>query len=233
MNQFTTEDIGQILSALKRNDEALVADQMMNRPPLAAEINLPSLATAVTRAGAQEFAGPFKSIYVESATDSDTFVWVFTNSREMQNVAFKMTMNSSVEFNYPVSKVFVFWDAQASKSMTLKAFSDAVFRTGKIISQNAGGVSISDGSAIAAAARTTLAATTAAIIAPQNLNRKNGLVQNNTGADLWIAGTSAVTNSGATRGIKLPDGAIYELRNTGALYGYSVAGGDVTLVEMT
>lgn len=229
---FTRDDVVAIVDQAFRKDDALVAFQRASRPPGVLAIDLPTLTTARERNNALEFSSPFKSIYVESATDSSVEVYMLLNSKENHMVPIKLGLNTSFELDFPVNKAFFYWAAQANKSMTLRAFTDARYRSGTLVSVNAGGISINDGSVIGAASRTTLSAATAAIIAAQNLNRKCGLLQNNTGADIWIAGTSAVTNTGATRGIKISDGVVYELRNTGAVYGYSVAGGDVTLVEM-
>lgn len=228
---LTPQDAAQIVQQLALASRASVADQIAQRP-FSVQIETVDLSTARTISDPKKISGQFRSIYIQSATDTIANIQVIFGSRDSVQSAFSMRQNDSVSMDLPVSEAYIYWAAQAGKTLTFVTFTNARFESGSQISVSGGGVSINEGSTVGAATRVTLVAATAAIIAAQNTSRKTCLIQNNTGGDLFISGTSAVTNTGATRGITLSSGAIYEYKNTGALYGYSVGGGDVTTMDM-
>ncbi len=78
----------------------------------------------------------------------------------------------------------------------------------------------------------TLSATTEIALLGVDATRKNGLVQNNTGAILYV-GPTGLTNSGATIGIAIAVGGSLIWNNTAALFGYSVAGGTAVAISET
>lgn len=189
------------------------------------------LSTAKLETNPYKVSFPFQSLYVQEATDSATVIKFKPGTQDSYQSDFNMRSNDSWSSEVPTTEATFFWDAQSNKSITLVFFVDAEFRSGRQISVQSGGVSISEGDVIGTATTTTLAPTTATIIAPSNSNRKCSTIENNTGADLFVSGSSTVTNSGATRGLRVAPGENIKLRNTGALYGYSVLGGDTVRIE--
>lgn len=173
---------------------------------------------------------PFRSVFVEQASDANTFFYLKPSNREDMQKPFRMGLKDSWALPYQIPKCFLHWSAQPGKTVELVFFADGEFRSGSQISVTSGGVSISDGSTVSGPTQVVLAAGVAGIIAPQLLTRKVSIIQNKTGSDFYI-GAATVTSSGATEGIKIPDGAIIEHRNTGALYGFSPAGGNVHRLE--
>lgn len=172
----------------------------------------------------------FKSFYVQDATDSSTTINFKPTSRDTVQSSFAIKKNDVWTSDLPIPGAFLHWDAQSGESITIVFFTDAEFKSGSQISVNSGGVSINEGSSFDAQTRITLSAATAAAIIPANADRKVCTLENATGADLYV-GNSSVVASGADRGIKIPAGGILYWRNTGALYGYSVAGGDVHYLD--
>lgn len=171
---------------------------------------------------------PFKSVFIADATDISVTVSMKPGARDSFQSAFPLIKKDSWSVNNPVNEAFLYWSAQSGKTITLVFFTDSEFKSGSQISQNAGGVNINEGSSTTAMAQVTLAAATATPIIPTDSLRIVSIIQNKTGADLWVGGSNTVTNSGATEGIKIPaDGIIY-WRNTANLHGYSVAGGTVS-----
>ena len=169
---------------------------------------------------------PFRSVFVEQASDANTFFFLKPSNREDMQKPFRMGLKDSWALPYQIPKCFLHWDAQPGKTAELVFFADAEFRSGSQISVTSGGVSISDGSTISGPTRVVLTAGAAGIIAPQLLTRKIATIQNKSGGDLFIGGP-LVTATGATEGIKVSNNDIIEWRNTGALYGYSVSGGNI------
>lgn len=191
------------------------------------------LTTARLQTQPYKIGFPFKSVYVSSATDTTVSVNLVPNTQDSYQSSVPFGLNDSWTVDQPVSNAFLFWSAQSGKSITIHFFVDSEFRSGKQISVTGGGVTLVDGSSISGPTRVTLSATTATIIAPALSTRKKCTIQNKTGADLYIGGSTIGAVGGATEGIKIPiDGIIY-WQNTGALYGWSVAGGNIHYLEET
>lgn len=232
-DMFTRTQAADLVDSLNRPDEARIAYQRSERPVHCHKIELLDLTTARLRSDPLEIAFPFKSVFVEEATDTFVKVYMLLGTKEAHQDAFKLDLKASIELDYPIQKAFLYWDAQPGKSITLKAFPEARYRSGTQISVSSGGVAVNEGTAVSAGVQNTLAASAAAVIAPADSTRKVSIIQNNTSSDIWIAGTNAVSNTGATQGIKMVPGEKYEYRNTAALYGFSLVGGDVTRVDLT
>lgn len=214
----------------KRQDSnAYVRDLQQNPQSLFQRVTL-DLTTARTEADAYSIPFGFKSCYVELATDTSTMISMKPNGRRSNSGFLQLGRKDVIEFENRIDSCYLYWSAQSGKSITLVFMFDASFKSGSQISQNSGGVSISEGSSFDAQTTITLAAATAAIIIPSNLDRKVCTLENNTGADIFI-GSSTVTSLGATRGLKVGAGSQIIWKNTSALYGYSVLGGDVIYID--
>lgn len=226
---FTKALVDQILAGDRDKSRARIFESNTQRPFGVQKLTL-DLSTAKLETDPFVVNFPFRTFFVQTASDNSVEVNFKPVTRDSYQSFFPVKKNDVWSADYPISAAFLHWSAQSGKSITLVFFVDSEFRSGSQISVNSGGVSINDGSSFEAQTRVTLVATTAAIIAPANSDRKLCLIENNTGADLFI-GSATVTNSGATRGIRLAAGDVLEWRNTAALYGYSVAGGDVHYLD--
>lgn len=172
----------------------------------------------------------FRSVFMAIASDPSVRIFLKPVSKASDHNAFPMNLRDSFALDYQVPECFIHWDAQPGKTLELMFFADGEFRSGSQLSVSSGGVSINEGTSISLAAPVTLTAAAAAIIAPVLLTRKVATIENKTGASLFV-GDATVTNAGATEGIIVPPGGIIKWKNTGALYGYSVAGGKVSRAE--
>ena len=222
-------DYKNLIQPKKELTNAQVRDFQSNPQSLFQRLTF-DLTTARTEADAYPVPFGFKCVYVELATDTSTTINLKPNTK-ISNVGYMSLGRKDVlDFESRLNGAFLYWSAQSAKSITLVFMFDASFKSGSQISQNSGGVSINEGSSFDAQTRVTLAATTAAAIFPANTDRKVGVGENNSGADIYV-GSATVTNSGATRGILLPHGGQIIWKNTAALYGYSVAGGDFHYID--
>lgn len=229
MNQLLDADqAALILSKLSEIQRAKIYEGNTQRPFLVQKMTI-NLSTAKLETDPYRIGFPFKSVYVQTATDVYSTVNIKLLTRDTTQSSFPIKLNDVFSNEYPISEAYLDWSAQAGKSITLIFFLESEFKSGSQISVTGGGVSIVDGSSISLAT-VTLAATTAAAIAPADPLRKVATIQNKTGADLYV-GDSSVTNAGATEGILIPINGIIYWKNTGALYGYSVAGGKVQRAE--
>lgn len=174
---------------------------------------------------------PFKSLYVQTATDTGVTVNLMPDTQDSYQSGVPLKLNDCLEMNQPISSAFLTWPAQSGKTITIFFFVSALFRSGSQLSVSGGGLSINDGSAFVNS-RVTLAAAAATAVFASNGLRKVSTFQNNTGASVWVGG-STVTNGSTTIGIEVAAGALFQWRNSAALYAYSVPGGYLALIEET
>lgn len=171
----------------------------------------------------------FKSVYISAATDVLANISMLPNSRDSFQSAVPLKLNDSWSIENPVAEAYLYWPAQAGKTMTLHFFVESEFRSGSQISVTGGGVSIVSGSSFTRVVSTLVAATATAILT-SDTTRKQANIQNNTGGYLYF-GESTITDSGTTKGIELAPGGTFQWTNTAALYAYSAAGGDITTLS--
>lgn len=192
-----------------------------------------NLATAQLSTQPFRVGFPFKSVYVSAATDVLANVVLIPTTQDSYQSGVPLKLNDSWTIDEPTSEAYIYWTAQAGKTITLHFFVNSEFRTGSQISVTGGGVSIVEGSTLSTT-RVALTAITATSVLAADSTRKTASIQNNTGADVWFGGPS-VSNTGANLGYKVPAGGTFIFKNTGTLYAYSVAGGtgDNGLLVMT
>lgn len=226
---MTAEAANSIVSDItnKRNAEIFLNTQ---QAPFTTQAVTFDLSSAVTRAQAKVIGFPFKTFYVQDATDTNVVLSTVVNSNDEVQSPFKIRKNDVWSGDQVTNKMFLFWDAQPGKSVTIIFFTNAEFRSGSQISVTGGGVSIVDGSTVVNGGQSVLVAGIATVVAPQLSTRKKATLQNKTGAAIWI-GDVTVATSGSNQGIEIPADAIIFWQNTAALYAISVAGGNVNLME--
>ena len=189
------------------------------------------LDTAKLETAPLKFNFPFRTLYIQEATDSSTVIKFKPGAQDSYQSDFNMRSNDSWSDNDPTTEAIFFWDAQPGKSITLVFFVDSEFRSGRQVSVQSGGVIVSEGVVVEATTRVVLSPATATIIAPANPDRVMCLIENATGSDLFISGANTLTDSGSNRGIKIASGDYYTHKNTAVLYGYSTLGGNVHYME--
>lgn len=181
------------------------------------------LSTARLQTQAFRVGFPFKSVYVSAATDVLANVVLVPTTQDSYQSGIPFKLNDSWTMDEPTAEAYMYWGAQSSKTITLHFFVESEFRSGSQISVTGGGVAIVEGSAITSS-RVDLTAATATLAIAADSSRKIASFQNNTGADVWF-GNSSVSNTGPNLGQRVSAGAIFQWRNTAAIYAYSVAGG--------
>ncbi len=229
MSEVMTPDMAAVILDKFMEIQRARIFQGATQKPFSIQLVTLDLSNAVLPTRPYKIGFPFKSFYVQSATDVYSTVNVKVQMQDSIQSSFPTKLNDSWVNEFPVAEAYLDWPAQAGKTMTIVFFLESEYRSGSQISVNGGGVSINDGSSISLAT-VTLSAATAAQIAPADSLRKVANIQNKTGAVLYI-GDSSVTNAAGTEGINIQPDEIIEWRNTGALYGYSVAGGKVQRTE--
>lgn len=170
---------------------------------------------------------PFRTIFVRDATDTSTVINVRLGTKSTFQELVPFYKNDSA-IQATAKKAYLSWPAQPGKSITLIFFARTEFRTGSLLSQNAGGFSINDGSSATLTNVTTVAAA-AGLVVGADVGRKIALVQNQTGNDIYL-GVDATVNATTNPGIKVEDGAQIAWRNTAALYAFAVASGKLAIL---
>ena len=130
MKQFTPEQIKSILDQVREVDQASIYEGSTDKPQDVQEIVLD---LSVERKIENPFiiSSPFKNIFVESSLNISDVIYLKPNAPETFQAAFKLDLNSSVEFERSVSKAYLYWPAQAGGKMVLKLSVYSKFKTGK------------------------------------------------------------------------------------------------------
>ena len=171
---------------------------------------------------------PVTALRVEVATDNSTEINVSLNGDSTQQIANYTVMkkNDVMKFDKSTSQMFLTWNAQAGKTITLIAYVDVTFESGTQVSTISGGVNITTGSGMTPGTPVAVTSTATQILASDS-DRKNAVIGNPrlSGVDVWISGTSAVDDeSGANPGILLEPGDYYEYQGQGDIYGITSSG---------
>jgi hypothetical protein len=191
------------------------------------EVLAGDFAAAVTRNKPRKINGTASHIYVESATDPDVFVWLIFSSKNDEVQAVKLSLNSSytIDNNMPIKNPQIYWPAQTGKALTLVCLQEGRLQTGKVVID--GGTAPSGGSSNLDAPVTLVADTAAIIVAAKN-NRVSCVVQNNCADTLYVG---ALTADNTTSYKSYASGESFYYDGKAALYGHSVAGGVVAVLE--
>lgn len=169
---------------------------------------------------------PFKTVWVQDATDSNVTVSLVLNPINEGTLNAPMTLqrNLAISLERPVAGAYLYWSAQASKTITIYFLTDGDVRPGSLISQITGGVSIQDGTSVSsskmdAGASASKSVTSASAVAmfPADSTRK--VMTCYTDQDIWVGDSSVAVG---TRGIFIAGGSRFVWKNTAALYGIAV-----------
>lgn len=221
-NLIISEIADSILAASSDKKRAELFRSNTQRPNAVQPLVL-DLSTARDSSNPLKVSFGYRSLYVQDATDIYAEVSIFPVRESLSS--FKMRKNDAWITDQMAAESYLTWEAQSGKTMTLVFFTDSQFMSGSQISVTGGGVSITNGSTFSQSLVALVAATATQIVAVDS-TRKNLTIQNLTGSDIWL-GPAAVSNTGATTGFKLSAGATTEWKNTAALYGFSVGGGNI------
>lgn len=223
--ELMTEELArEVLLSVTRQREAELFQNKSNTPSSVQKIVIP-LTTARDAADPYKISIPFRSFWVQDATDTNVSVNIKLLTRDSSADSFTVKKNDVYGHDEMCSEVYLDWAAQSGKTLTIVFFTRGVFSSGSQISVTGGGVFLSEGTSFVQSVQ-TLAAATAAIVFPVDSTRALGFFQNNTGASVYV-GPSTVAASGANLGEEVPAGTNYYWRNTAALYAISTPGGDL------
>lgn len=175
---------------------------------------------------------PFRSVFVQAATDPNVELKLALGKRSLANLqdALPLKVNQYQNFGFMRGDAYLYWDAQPGKKMILIFVRDGDIKPGSTIQVTSGGVAITSGASMTPATPVSVTVTATKILSAAS-DRKKATIGNprSSGVDVWVSGTSAVTTElGALPGILLEPGDYFEYDGQGDLYGIT-AGGSVAL----
>ncbi len=177
------------------------------------------LTTARTLQEGFRIGRPFTSMTVVSATDANTNINMQVDTVNASNDPFNVKPPATLDFPLPVKEAYLYWDAQAGKTITIAFFLYGSFKTNQTNLSISGGLNTSFGSSCTLTAPAMLA--TEVAIFPLDLTRKNGEFRNTGTEPLYVGPTGVLTTTG--RIVDVNDD--FEWMNTAALYGIAATGG--------
>lgn len=209
--QLNRDDLKAILSEINNVAQASIVNSIENTPFEVIPITL-DLSTERTRSQAFELSFPYRAIYVSSATDASTVVKYIPDTNDSYQGDLSLSLKDVLEFQQPKAKGYLYWEAQAGKSVTIVLFVKASFKSGSFVTQSVGG-----NSATRFTNRSPVTVTNALTsILAQNLSRVRVTLQNAGGDSIFIGGATVTT----ANGYNLASGEKMVIENnSGAIYG--------------
>lgn len=217
MAQDYKQFLKDLISELRKPQQAQIFEAQTTNPFQIQKFSL-DLSTATTEQAPFEIKFPFKAIWFKNANTGAASLNVKFNKNDTSISRVAVTNNDIIKSNSFFSAAFLDWSAQSATTIDVYVFIDAEVFSGSLISANT--VTIANPSTFTVTNPTTLTGATAGLLFSSNSNVKKRTIENNSGQTIWLGG-SGVTNSGATTGLAIPSGQLYETTNTGALYAYS------------
>ena len=203
-----------------QNQASIIGDGAEQNSPLIVQVIALDTARDITNPLILDF--PFQSVTVQTATDQNTNVLISFNTRTTEGTANGLTLknNSVCNFPYSVARAYLWWAAQAGKTVTLAFLRTGNFTTGNNITSISGGVVVQEGGTITTRTLASLPAisSTAGILCPADATRICEYITNQDGFNYYLGDASVTKPGGLNPGITMTPGSIYILRNTGALY---------------
>lgn len=218
MNPMTVELARQVLEVAEEKNRAAILLGSTDAPQEVQVVDLPPLDTAMLETRPFEINFSFRSVYVSVASDTSTEIKMRVNSQDSVQGLIPLRKGDSLVFPKSQAKAFLHWDAQPGKIIKLIFFVSGEFRSGSHISQNAGGISISDGESVMSNAYVSVGTSATEVLA-QDTDRKTATIQNQGTGNIWLGGSDVTDSSGAKPGILLGPGQSFIFKNTATLYG--------------
>lgn len=180
----------------------------------------------IDRTARNKFLSGFKSFWICDTNNTSFVASMFVNTRGDVGQSLPLKPNMSLSFQYPVDGCALEWSAQAGVWIDIVFALNTDITPGYIQLSAGGSTAINEGSSHPSTWLKSIDATGASVICPANSNRKVSMIQNNSGAPIWI-GTQADLAGGnyKTDCIRIDSGdAIFYWRNTAQLNARSEAG---------
>ncbi len=168
---------------------------------------------------------PFRAFQAYTATNTDVEVFIKPSSQDDSQDWISVKQNYSLEFPFPVREGYMYWAAQASKSISIIFLLNGRFQTNQFVQTSQGGFTLADGTAVTPQSPITASITATQIVASSS-SRKVAVVQNNDSIPVFISGDNTVTDdAGLKPGIKINPGESYEWRSSSAIFLISSSAG--------
>lgn len=111
---------------------ASIQASQMNTAQAIQEVKL-DLSVARDRANPLVISFPFKSLYVEDASDLNCFVRAIPESSDSGQGDVKLSLKDSITHEFGIRKLYLYWPAQSGKLMVLKVFTQAKVSSGQLL----------------------------------------------------------------------------------------------------
>lgn len=208
-NRFSKNEAGEIISNANFIDQAAIEQGNSNPLKLVRRVTI-DLSVARTTGNAYKIGFPFQALYVAEATDSSTEVFFNDNRVDINSERdfIPLKLKDTLNFERPISKTFLHWDAQSGKSVTLVFILDGTFDSGSSLTEVSSSV---DGNSFSDHTATTHTNAAFTEVLAQDLNRKIANLKFTN--DVYLGASSSSTNT-----YILPANTPVRISNTGALF---------------
>lgn len=226
MENVTKDQALQILRDFYRIDQASIQISQADTPYESAVITLDLSKSGFTRDNPFPISFPYKSIYVSDATDASAKCFLLPDTIDSFQGGILLQLKDSINFETKKAKSYLYWEAQAGKTITLTIFMSARFESGSNIVRS----TVSLPSSFDENVEDIILATgTPQEILPADSGRASATIRNKSATSFYIGQGGGLST---TNGIEVKAGAQVQIVNTGQLLVVGTAGqGYAILVE--
>ena len=229
MGDVMTKKFAQdILRALREEFSAHVFLSKTQKPFSTQVIRIDLSKSGVTQDNPYPVKLPFKSFYVQRASNPDIEFSIKIGDRDDVQSPVVCTLKDTWKTDLPVSEAYIHWEAQPSSWVEIVFFVDSEFSSGSQLNINAGGVSISSGSSMSAR-QVELVNGVDTNLLLVNAFRKKATLKNTSLEAIHLY--NGVYD--AAQAYEIEPGEVFEINNQGALKARPVGGvtARVSLIE--
>lgn len=218
-NRFKGNEASEVIQNTNFVDQAAIEQGNSNPRKLIRKVTV-QLDTARTVGNPYKLGFPFQALYVQSATDSASNVQFNDNRVDINSERDAITLRNRdvLNFEKPISKTFLTWEAQAGKEIVLIFILDGSFDSGSFTTEISSSV---DGNSFSDHTPTTHTNAAFTQVLAQDLSRKVANLKFTN--DVYLGASTSSTNL-----YLVPANTPVRISNTGALYAKAVGASAVS-----
>lgn len=130
--KYSKDQVSAILNELNQKFDASIQAAQANPEKQISTLVL-DLSTERQRGSAFKVSFPMTSVFIEDATDLNTFVRLIPNSNDTIQDDIMLKKRDSFSFENGIRESYLYWPAQPGKTIIIKFFVSSEFRNGSLI----------------------------------------------------------------------------------------------------
>jgi len=222
-DKLSENDVQNIIQAMNQSFQAQLQYANSGAPFEVKKLTI-DLTTAQLETAPLKIGFAFTSLYVVSASDTSSNVQMKVDTRDSYQDSFDLFKKDSLEFPGPKKEAYIYWEAQANKTMEILFFVTGRFKPGSNVTEISSSVGANSRSLVTPVS----VLTTETALLSLDLNRKKATIFNDGTGTIYLGPTGVTT----ANGIPVAPGQFAYDSNTAALYAIASVAGQSTRIQV-